>query len=462
MTRKPFRNLVRFIVAVALLAGGGFLIWTQRGPISAAFAADKPAHAPEGAASPPSPIAVPVDVTRPRAGGIERVSVQPGTVEPFEMADLYAKASGFLAEQAVDIGSRVKAGDVLARLSVPEYEKQVARDRARVKDAEAKVRQADAAIAAAEAEARAADAAVSLAKAAVKAKTSFRQYREKQLNRIKELAASRAVDARLADEQEDFYQSAVEGESSAKEQVNAARERLAAARSKVVQAEADLDEAKAGVGVAEAELARSEVLLGYTVIKSPYTGVITRRSFHPGDFVKAADQGGNTPLLTVERTDKMRVVVQVPDRDIGFVDAGDPATLQIDALPGRSFEGTIARFAAAEDPTTRLMRTEVDVPNPDGKLRRGMYGRATLTLEAGSPGAVRIPSAAAVERKAGGVAVVRVAVDGKVAHRPVTVGADNGTEIEILTGLTPADVVVVRASRPVSEGTPVATSGSAR
>lgn len=460
MSRKSFRKLLWFIIFVAVVGGGGFLIWSQRGPISAAFGSDKSANA--GESSTPSATPVPVDVTRPRAGGIERVSVQPGSVEPFEMADLYTKASGFLAEQSVDIGSRVKAGDVLAKLTVPEYEKQVARDQARVRDAQAKVRQAEAGIKSAEAESRAADAAVGLAKVTVRAKTAYRQYREKQLTRIKELAASRAVDARLADEQEDFYQSAVEGESSAKEQVNAALERAAAAKSKVVQAEADLDEAKAGVGVAEAELARSEVLLGYTVIKSPYTGVITRRSFHPGDFIKAADQGGNTPLLTVERTDKMRVVVQVPDRDVGYVDVGDLATVEIDALPGRSFKGKVARFAEAEDPTTRLMRTEVDVPNPDGKLRRGMYGRATLVLEAGSPGAVRIPSAAVVERKDGGVAVVRVVVDGKVALRPVTVGADNGTEIEILTGLTQADVVVVRASRPVSEGTAVATSGSAR
>lgn len=455
--RNRLRKFLWLALILAVLGGGGYAAWTQRESIPGLIAPGRPAAAAESASEPAAATAV--EVTRPRAGGIERVCVQPGTVEPFEMADLYAKASGFLAEQTVDIGRRVRAGDVLAKLSVPESEKQVARDQARLTNARAKVRQAEAAVTSAEAEARAADAAVALAKVTVRAKAAFRQYREKQLARVKELAASRAVDARLADEQEDFYQSAVEGESSAKEQVNAAQERLAAARSKVAQSEADLDEAKAGVGVAAAELARSEVLLGYTVIKSPYTGVVTRRSFHPGDFIKAADQGGNTPLLTVERTDKMRVVVQVPDRDVGVVDVGDPATLEIDALPGRSFKGAIARFAQAEDPTTRLMRTEIDVPNPDGKLRRGMYGRATLVLEAGSPGAVRVPSAAVTDRKGGGAAVVRVVADGKVRSRPVTVGADNGTEVEVLTGLTPADVVIVRASRPVTDGAAVAAGG---
>jgi RND family efflux transporter MFP subunit len=399
--------------------------------------------------------AISVEVAHPRAGGIERVCVQPGTVEPFEMADLYAKASGFLAEQTVDIGSRVKSGDVLAKLSVPEYEKQVIRDQARVKNAEAKVRQAEAYIKFSEADARAADAATNLAKVTVRAKSAYREYRQKQLARLKELLSQRAIDARLVDEQEDFYQSAFEGENAAKEQVTAAEERVAAAKAKVIQATADLDEAKSNVGVAEADLAKSEVLLGYTVIKSPYSGVVTRRSFHPGDFIKAADQGGIIPLLTVERTDKMRVVVQVPDRDVAYVDVGDPATLEIDALPGREFKGVVSRFAEAEDPASRLMRTELDIPNPDGKLRRGMYGRATLVLAAGVPGAVRLPSSAVVSRRDGAAAIVRLVRDGKVHLQPVTIGSDNGTETEVMSGLATTDVAVVRAGGPVVEGTPV-------
>ena len=454
-TRNRLWKYIWVGLILAVLGGGGYAAWTHRESLSGAPTPARVAAAAEPA--PPAAAATSVEVARPRAGGIERVCVQPGTVEPFEMADLYAKASGFLAEQGVDIGSRVKAGDVLAKLSVPEYEKQVARDQARVANARAKVRQAEAAVESAEAEARAADAATNLAKVTVRAKASYRQYREKQLARLKGLLADRAIDARLVDEQEDFYQSAFEGENAAKEQVTAAEERVAAAKAKVAQATADLDEAKSNVGVAEADLAKSEVLLGYTVVKSPYSGVVTRRSFHPGDFIKAADQGGTTPLLTVERTDKMRVIVQVPDRDVAYVDAGDPATLEIDALPGRAFHGAVSRFAEAEDPASRLMRTEVDIPNPDGKLRRGMYGRATLVLQAGSPGAVRLPSAAVVNRRDGGAAVVRVVRDGKVHLQPVTIGTDNGTETEVLSGLAQTDVAVVRAAGPVVEGTQVST-----
>ena len=167
--------------------------------------------------------------------------------------------------------------------------------------------------------------------------------------------------------------------------------------------------------MAAAELERSQVLLDYTVIKAPYTGVVTRRNFHLGAFIKSAEQGGTVPLLSVERTDEMRVVVQVPDRDVPFVGLGKPAVFEIDSLPGVVFPTLgISRWAKAEDPNTRTMRVEVDVPNPtdaknpDGILAHGMYGRATLTLQTGAATAVRVPTAAVVSRIAGGKGTVRV------------------------------------------------------
>src|SRR5207302_365348 len=147
------------------------------------------------------------------------------------------------------------------------------------------------------------------ANALVRARTAFRKYREKQRIRFEELAAKQAVEPRVVDEQEEYFLSAQESENEAKESVNAAIERVATAKAKIAQAKADLEEATAEVGVAGADLERSQVLLDYTAVKSPYTGVVTRRSFHIGDFIRSADQGGTTPLLAVERTDVMRVIV---------------------------------------------------------------------------------------------------------------------------------------------------------
>jgi RND family efflux transporter MFP subunit len=408
-------------------------------------------------------------MVHPKPGGIQRLCVQPGTVEPYEAADIYAKVSGYLAEQSidvngrkvpVDIGTHVKAGDVIARIAKPEYEKQVERDQARVQDAAAKVKQMEASLQAAEAEARAARASVVLAKVMVKAKSAYRSYRQKQLERISALAKARAIDQKLAEEQEDFYLSALEEENAAKEHVNTNQEKVAAAEAKIKQTAADIDQAKAAVGVAEAQLAESRVLFNYTFIRSEYTGVITKRSFHVGDFIRAADQGGTTPMLRVERTDVMRIVVQVPDRDVPFVSTNSTATVEIDALPGLVFPQSgklhVSRWADAEDPVTRTMRTEIDVPNPDGKLRHGMYGRrVAITLTEGSPGALSIPSAALTGKAEDGRGTVRVVRAGKVHLVPVNYASDNGVEVEVVSGLTPQDNVIVRASGPVEEGTPV-------
>lgn len=441
------------VVAVVTLAGGWYAV--TRG--KSAFGGERSPTPTE--AKPP----VSVEVMSPRAGGAERVCVQPGTVEPFQSADLYAKVSGYLAELNADIGSTVKAGDVLARLSVPEAEKQVKQDTADVGRAEARVDQMTAAVTTAEADLGAATAAVALARAELTSKGSYLAYRQKERDRMRSLAASNAIEPRLADEQEDRYQAAVADELAARQAVTAAAQKETAAKARVVQANADRKYAEAEVAAAKARLEKSAVLLDYAVIRSPYTGVVTKRNFHPGDFIRSADAGGDrAPVLAVERTDVMRVVVQVPDRFVPFVAAGAPAVVEIDALPGRAFKTgggatvAVSRSAAAEDPHTRTMRTEVDLPNPDGRLRRGMYGRVTLTLSSGSPSAVRVPSVALVGKAEGGKAAVRVVRGERVQLVPVTYGADNGEEAEILTGLTAQDRVVVRAAGPVDDGTAVA------
>ena len=394
-----------------------------------------------------------VEVILPRAGGVKRVCVQPGTLEPFESADLYAKVSGFLAEQSVDIGSRVKKGQLLAKLAVPEYEKQVQRDAATLGRAKAHVRQMEAHVASAEAENRSAKSLIEVAKSEVQSKSAYRSYRKKQLDRMKQLSEMKAVDNRLVDENEDQYESAVGAENTARIGVSNASLKAEAAEAKIAEAKADLEDAKAQIEVAEAELSRSRVMLAYTEITSPYDGVVTKRSFNRGDFVRSADAGGErVPLFCVERTDRIRVVVQIPDRDVPFLDAGDEANVELDALPGSSINARVARCAESEDTNTRTMRTEVDIPNTSGKLRRGMYGRVTVILDNGSTKSMMIPSTALSGKAEAGKATVRVVRDGMMRLLPVTTGADNGLEIEILSGLSAADQVIVRASGPLKEG----------
>ena len=197
------------------------------------------------------------------------------------------------------------------------------------------------------------------------------------------MAQERAVDAKLMDEQEDFYLAAFEAENAAKVQVSASEEKVSVAKEKIAQAEADIEEARADVGVAEAILEHSRVLLSYSTITSPYDGIVTKRNFFPGKeglpgqglfggFIKSADQGGTIPLFTVEQNNEMRIVVQVPDRDVPYLSTKSMATIKIDALAGASStingkEFPVTRSADSEDRATRTMRIEIVVPNADGQ-----------------------------------------------------------------------------------------------
>lgn len=405
------------------------------------------------------------EVTHPHAGGIDRICMQPGTIEPIAAADLYAKVSGYLVEQKVDIGDVVKAGQELARISAPEHvEKQIGLDVAEVTRAKAKVQQMAAAIETANADLATATAMIAHAEAEKKSKASSREFRQKQLERIKGLVARMAIDAKLEDEHEDQYQAAVSAELAASESVVAAQRKEAAARARVKQAEADLKFAEAEVKSARAKLEKSKVLRDYTIIRSPYNGVVTKRNFHIGEFVRSADSGADrVPILAVDRTDKMRVVIQIPDRDVPFVDRGDSAVVEVDALSGQVYKTRgnerveITRMAASEDPHTRMMRAEIHLTNPDGKLRRGMFGRVTLVLQRGVPDSLRIPSAALVGKTEGGKGMVRVVKDGKPHLISVSYGTDNGSEIEVLSGLTLADQVIVRANGVLNDDTSITT-----
>ena len=345
-----------------------------------------------------------VEVAKPKERGIDRVCVQPGTVVPFDSDDLYAKVSGFLVE-TLDIGERVHEGQVLARISVPEYDKQVKKDKASVNRANAKVKQMDALLLAAKADAKASLQMIVQAKIAEKSKTSYRNFRSQQLAGVTELFKKKAIEGWVLDAENDHYEAAFEAAEAAREAVTTAELKSETAVAKITQAEADIEDAKAEVEVAEAELERSKEFVKYTIIKSPYDGVVTKRCFDPGDFIRSADVSGDrVPVVAVDRTDKMRIVVQVPEADVPYVKEGETATIEIDALSKKDasgkkpppLKGVVARFAKSEDAQTRTMRTEIDVDNPDGKLMRNMYGRVKIILQKGSPSALRIPSGALV------------------------------------------------------------------
>jgi HlyD family secretion protein len=435
------------VVVVVILAAG---------TVTAALYHAKGRHSsPEPGAGATADVDAPISVETVRLsrGGITRTCTQIGSVHPYEEADLYAKVSGYLEKLNVNYGDRVTLDQVLAEIYDPEVVADAEKATADVRQAKAAVEQAEAFIEAAKADRDATASAVEQASAEVDRFTSMKSYHEKKFDRYKRLVQSKAIPQEIADEEEESYESTKANELASRKGVLKARADLIAANARVKKAEADLDEAKANVSVAEAKRSRADALLGYTKIRSPYNGVITKRNFFRGAFIRSAAEGGTVPLLTVARTDMVYVVTAVPDRDVPLTNVGDPAEITLDALGGEVFKGKVSRFAEAEDPTSRTMHTEIDLPNPQNRLRAGMYGIAKIILDTDTKNST-LPASSIVGESKGGTGDVYVIKDGKAKKARVEIGADDGIRVEILSGLSQDDVVILNPGS-VTDGIPV-------
>lgn len=391
-----------------------------------------------------------VTVVRPRAGGIARTIEQPAIMHAFESVDLYAMISGYLKSQAVDIGSTIKKGEVLAEINVPRHAKDFEEARALVAQARAQINQSEARVKVARAQREAAAALEKVAEADLERLTARRQFAEKQYARVNGLVAERATTKLLADEQMSDLAAAVAAERTGAAEILSAKAKLLAADAAIDQAQADTEEAKANLGVAQARMDRSQTSLEYAKIIAPFDGVVTHRTYHLGALVRSADEGGQQPLFTVKRNDLMRVVVLVPDDDVVYTKVGQKAVVRVDSLAGRLFQGTLARIARAED-AERMMRVEIDLPNPDDVLCDGMYGKASISLEQDAK-TLAVPAACVVEHNGRSGGVVYVVRDGLAKRTEVKLGGDNGTYAEIRSGIRPDDSVILPSGTPLEDG----------
>jgi RND family efflux transporter MFP subunit len=316
---------------------------------------------------------------------VSRAIEQPGfNLEPFEETPLYPRVSGYVGKwnKKKDIGAAVKKGEVLAELDVPEMEVDLRQKKAAVRQARAQVGQAQAAVLAAQAQ----------------------------------LARSKSQSERLARL----------GKGGLMDKENVAEVRLAyeAAKASLVKANADVKAAEARVEVAEANQVYTETMLGYLQIRAPYDGVVTQRNVNTGDLVKP----GGKPLFVVCQLDPVRVFVNVPGADAVWVRDGDPVTLQLQGAGGEVFPGKVTRNARSLDPQARTLRTEIDLPNPKGKLLPGMYVQARITVRHEKVWAL---PAAAVLTEGDQTFCYRV-VDGKAVKTPLQVGLTGGGLVEVL------------------------------
>jgi len=448
------------IAGTVYLAGYVRPPWSSGAPGSYAQTSGAQSSASTEGEEPSQPLQpINVKVIHPTRGTIERVTVQVGSIQAYVTVKLHAKASGFLKTQNVDIGDKVKHGDILAVVDVPEIEKQVERNSAMVEQAKARVVQMKTKIAIAKSDLESAKAKEVESLANAKSATAWVTFRKSYYERMKKLLAETSIAEKVVDEAKEKYEASVESENAAQASIISAKALIVSMAAKIDGAIADVTVAESEVKVTEAELAKAKVQLGFATIPAPFDGVITDRSLYEGDYVRSPSEGGAgaLPLLTIQRTDRMKVIVQIPDREVPYADPGDPAFVEIDALPGEKIPAKVSRISYSEDPHTRLMHVEIDVPNPKGAMRQGMYGRVTIILDKSSD-QLSIPSGCLTGKAELGKGTVYVVRDGHAHRAAVRLGIDNGLRVEILQGLTAADDVIYQPSNALSEDAEVTTT----
>jgi RND family efflux transporter MFP subunit len=418
-----------------------------------------PAGPPEG-----QPV-VTVTTAKPERNTVRRIFELPGQIEASEQTGLYAQIAGSVQTVHVDIGDRVKKGQVLATLAVPEIQAERKQKLALVAQVEAEVERARRAVQAAEAAFTLLTAQVQEAEAGLKRAQATYDYRKIEYDRFEKLVQAKAIDPQLLEEKRNQLEAtkAALAEATAKvKAATAAREGGAARRE---EAGAEVKVAMARLQVAKADVERVEVLLQFAKVCAPFDGVVTRRSVDTGAFTGPV--GGKAgPLLVVARIDSVRFVVALPETAIPFVATGTRAILRVPAFEGREFEGKVTRTAGALDPKTRTLRAEIDLPNPKAKLLPGLYATATLTVE--RAGVWTLPSAAVVTQ--GGQTVCYRVEGGKAIRTPVRVGLRADGLVEVLQkqgkpvkpgaegtweDFTGAEVIVTSDPGKLTDGQPV-------
>ena len=214
---------------------------------------------------------------------------------------------------------------------------------------------------------------------------------------------------------------------------------------------AQLDLARAQVMQNRARLEELRVILANTLIVSPVNGFVARRAADPGAYVSP-----NAPIVDVVDIDRVRLIANVVEKDLRRVREGQTANVVVDAYPGESFKGRIARVAPVLDPTTRTAQLEVEIPNPGYRLKPGMYARIDVTTE-NRPNALVVPRNAVVDLD--GKRGVFVAHDQIASFRAIEVGIENDDRLEIASGVTEQDRVITTGAAALRDGDRILLGG---
>jgi RND family efflux transporter MFP subunit len=374
----------------------------------------------------------PVEASNPKASDIPTVAVAKVTTEdlshglvltaefkPYQEVDVMAKVAGFVKQINVDVGDRVKDGQLLATLEIPEMDDDLRR----------------------------ADAAVVRAKAEV-TRAQDEQHRAESSYDIAHLSYQRL-----------FAVSEKKPGLVAQQEIDEARSRELVAGAQVAAAKSALSVAQEQVNVNLSDMQRVKTMMDYTRVTAPFAGVITRRYADKGSMIQAgtASQSQAMPLVKLSENTLLRLILPVPESAVPTVHIGQQVDVKVPTLK-RSFPGKVVRFSDKLSLATRTMDTEVDVTNPTLVLIPGMYAEVNLTLDRRNK-ALAIPVVAVdldnSDSAAGTVQTGQVMIvtpNNRVEKRRVTLGIETANQVEIRSGLNEGDSVVLSGRATLQPG----------
>jgi RND family efflux transporter MFP subunit len=356
-----------------------------------------------------------VAVAKVARGDVSRVLTVAAEFRPYQEIDLHAKVAGFVKSIEVDVGDRVKAGQLIAVLEVPELQNDLQQDEASVLRATEEVNRAGADL-----------------------------ERAQSAHEMAHLGAERLISASQA-----------RPNLVARQDIDEAAGRDRVAEAQVSTAKAALASARQQLEMTRASQARTRTLFAYARITAPFAGVITHRYADTGAMIQAgtSSQTQTMPLVKLSQNDRLRLIISVPESAVSRIHDRQPVDVRVQALD-TIFPGTVARFAQRLDADTRTMRVEVDVPNPKLALVPGMYAQASMALDRAT-GALTLP-VQAVDRLGGKPRVVIVNHDSRIEVRDVELGLESADRVVVRAGLEAGELVVLGNRAQLKAGMSVA------
>jgi len=352
-----------------------------------------------------------VNATAARQASVNTPLELPGELQALVESPVFARADGYVVKRSADYGDHVKAGQVLAEIETPELDQQIQQARATISNSQSALKES-------QAELTLAEANLGLA--------------QKTASRWGELEKHGAVSHQETDEK--------------RADLDVKKAQMEAARAHIVSSE-DLVRAN------EANLRRLQEMKTFARVTAPFDGIITARNVDIGFLINSGNSGPARELFRIAQTATMRIFVNIPQVYVGAIHVGDRAELHVQELPGQVFSAILARFSNEVDSNSRSMLAILEIPNPKGTLLPGMYSTVQFATRRTAP-AILIPGDALVLGTQG----PRVAVagpGGRVQFRSIKVGNDLGTEVEVLSGLSPGELVIMNPTDAIRDGVQV-------